>query len=66
MPQIIRQVTCFKCGRVWYPRKPGRPHQCPERACRSLSWDEPSSQSPPILEDEKGKILAMAVGYEKH
>lgn len=65
MAKIIRKVTCLRCGKSWYPHRPGRPHACANRRCRSTTWDEPRpSRQLPTTEDD-GKILA-AVGGGGH
>ncbi len=35
----IREQKCLKkgCHHKWFPRKEGRPHQCPN--CHSVNWD---------------------------
>ena len=35
----MEQFECVKCGHSWYPRRPGRPMQCP--GCKCRKWWEP-------------------------
>jgi len=34
----IKQKTCLRCGRTWWPKTPERPTACP--TCRSAYWDK--------------------------
>ena len=38
MPSVT-QRHCFRCGRDWWPRKPGRPLRCGK--CKSPYWATP-------------------------
>ena len=35
----LQQQVCCRCGKIWWPRQPGRPVRCP--ACKSPYWGEP-------------------------
>jgi predicted Zn-ribbon and HTH transcriptional regulator len=35
----MRKYHCERCLHDWYPRKPGKPRQCPR--CKSVLWDVP-------------------------
>jgi predicted Zn-ribbon and HTH transcriptional regulator len=41
---VIAERHCLRCGKNWFPRKPGRPTTCPK--CRSPYWDEPYQRQP--------------------
>jgi DNA-directed RNA polymerase subunit RPC12/RpoP len=36
--RTIKQKTCLRCGRTWWPKTPERPRACP--TCRSAYWDK--------------------------
>jgi len=39
MNAVIEECACLRCGWRWFPKKPGRPEQCPADGCRSPYWD---------------------------
>jgi hypothetical protein len=38
-PGSLNQQRCYRCGKVWWPRKPRKPVRCP--GCKSPYWDKP-------------------------
>ena len=56
-PQVA--CLCLRCGKTWYKRAPGRPHQCPR--CKQTHWDTPPRpRKPPVDEDSELIKVALA------
>ena len=50
---------CLRCGKTWYKRAPGRPHQCPR--CKQTHWDTPPRpRKPPVDQDSELIKAALA------
>jgi len=37
--EVIKLHKCKRCGKAWFPRKPGTPRICP--TCKTTYWNEP-------------------------
>jgi hypothetical protein len=48
-------LKCVRCGYTWYPRQGKIPKSCPNRDCRSLSWNKPKLPKvvDPIAEEKR-------------
>jgi len=59
MSQAVNLSTfqCWRCGHIWYPRKPEPPRCCGR--CKSPYWDKPRKNEPPQPSepDEAGRVL---------
>ena len=60
----IKPAIC-RCGRRWWPRKPGRPAKCP--TCHDPNWDKPrqrarrgSAKYTPQIFDTPGRVTVSA------
>src|SRR5262252_3588482 len=39
---VIRLHNCKRCGKTWFPRRPGAPKICP--TCKTTHWDTPRTR----------------------
>lgn len=58
MSKTIKECHCQKCGKDWWPAKPGRPAACPR--CNNQQWDV-SGKRP----GGRGRTKAMSDEEEK-
>jgi uncharacterized OB-fold protein len=39
---VITRLRCLRCGKKWFPRKPGIPKICP--TCKTTHWNTPKEK----------------------
>jgi len=50
----IKQLTCLRCNKSWWPRKPENPRVCPK--CHSPYWDKERRDNNEEKKSKKGEV----------